>query len=132
MAASLWSGTGRLRWSAGRRFVTAYWIIAGALVLTLVFNTVVGISIVLAGVGVGAGLLAVALYELLDAVTPTGRAVEAFTWLTTGQGIGIALGAALGGLFATTTTRPFILASVTTIVTALAVSRMATTLRPDG
>jgi len=42
----------------------------------------------------------VALFELLDEVVDAPRAVEALTWLTTGQGAGMAAGAAAGGALA--------------------------------
>jgi hypothetical protein len=45
----------------------------------------------------GVGLLSVALYELLDRVVPGERAVEAFTWLTSGQAAGLAVGSLVAG-----------------------------------
>jgi hypothetical protein len=42
----------------------------------------------------------VALFELLDEVVVARRAVQAFTWLTTAQGAGLAAGAAAAGALA--------------------------------
>jgi hypothetical protein len=50
--------------------------------------------------GVGLGTLNTALFELLDQVTPAGSAVEALTWLTTLQALGLAVGAAGAGQLA--------------------------------
>ncbi|MDO8188348.1 hypothetical protein Q7L71_22275, partial [Conexibacter sp. CPCC 205706] len=50
--------------------------------------------------GAGYGLLSVALLELLDDAAPPHRQVEAFTWLTSAQALGLALGSLSAGALA--------------------------------
>jgi hypothetical protein len=86
IAASLWSGTGRLQRTAAWRYLAGCITVAVALPLCLVVPTLIGITAVVVVAGAGFGLLNVALFELLDDVVAADRAVEAFTWLTTWQG----------------------------------------------
>ena len=46
------------------------------------------------------GVVNVALYELLDLVVPERNAVQALTWITTAEGLGLAIGATLAGAIA--------------------------------
>ena len=55
---------------------------------------------ILAGAGVGFGLLNVGCLELLDVVVPERNAVEALTWLTSAEGLELAAGAAAAGALA--------------------------------
>ena len=91
------AGSLKLQRSAPSRYVAGTVIVALTLPLCLVFPSLFGISAVLVVVGAGFGLLNVALFELLDDIIAPDRAVEAFTWLTTWQGLGLAVGAALAG-----------------------------------
>jgi MFS family permease len=95
--ASLVAGSLKLQRSAPSRYVAGTVIVALTLPLCLVFPSLFGISAVLVAVGAGFGLLNVALFELLDEIIAPDRAVEAFTWLTTWQGLGLAVGATLAG-----------------------------------
>jgi MFS family permease len=52
---------------------------------------------VLVIVGAGVGLQNIAVYELLDLVSPPGRSTEAFAWLTTASAGGAAVGAVIAG-----------------------------------
>jgi hypothetical protein len=99
--ASLWAGTGRVRHPAAQRYLAGCVIVAAAFPLMLPALSVVGIAAVAVVVGVGYALLNVELFQLLDHVVATDRAIEAFTWLTTGQAVGTALGAASAGQLAT-------------------------------
>ena len=56
-----------------------------------------GLAVVPIVAGSGYGLLNVAVFELLEDLVASSRAVEAFTWLTTWAGAGLAAGAALAG-----------------------------------
>ena len=95
---SLWSGTGRLNRPAAWRYLVGCVIVAAALPLTLLLVPLIaGITTIAVLVGTGFALLNVALFELLDSVVAADRAVEAFTWLTTGNAAGTAGGAALAG-----------------------------------
>jgi MFS family permease len=58
-------------------------------------------ALVLVVVGAGFGLLNVAMFELLDDIVAPDRAIEAWTWLTTWQGLGLAAGATLSGQLST-------------------------------
>jgi MFS family permease len=97
VAVSLWSGTGRLQRTAASRYLAGSIAVAVVLPLCLLVPSLVGITAVVVVAGAGFGLLNVALFELLDDVVPSDRAVEAFTWLTTWQGVGLAAGAAGAG-----------------------------------
>jgi MFS family permease len=97
IAASLWSGTGPLQRTAAWRYLAGCITAAVVLPLCLVVPSLVGITAVVVVAGAGFGLLNVALFELLDDVVASDRAVEAFTWLTTWQGAGLAAGAAGAG-----------------------------------
>jgi len=100
VALSLWSGTGRARRPARERYLAGTILLAVPLPLCIAVPTLAGISAVLLVAGAGFGLMNVALFELLDEVVDAPRAVEALTWLTTGQGAGMAAGAAAGGALA--------------------------------
>jgi len=97
---SIWSGTRRSKQSAGWRYVAGSIIVATALPLTLLSPSVGAIAAILVLAGAGFGLLNVAVFELLDQVAPADRATEAFTWLTTSQAAGMAIGAAAAGRLA--------------------------------
>jgi hypothetical protein len=97
VVASLWSGTGRLQRTAAWRYLAGSIAVAVVLPLCLLVPSLVGITAVVVVAGAGFGLLNVALFELLDHVVASDRAVEAFTWLTTWQGAGLAAGAAGAG-----------------------------------
>lgn len=95
--ASLWSGTGRLRRPAGWRCV------GGAIGLAAVFlaplaTPSLSAFAAIAAVGGGCfGVITVALFELIDEVVASTRAIEALTWITSAQGAGVAGGAAAAG-----------------------------------
>jgi hypothetical protein len=80
--------------------LTGTLVVAITLPLCLAFASLAGVTTVLVVAGAGFGLLNVALFELLDHVAAADRAVEALTWLTTAQGLGLAAGAPIAGLLA--------------------------------
>ena len=80
--------------SAGYERAEIARIVAVALPLTLAAPSLAGITAVLAVVGAGFGQHNVAMFQLIDEVVSPDLAVEAFTWLTTWQGLGVAVGAA--------------------------------------
>lgn len=129
---SLWAGTGKLTKPAWWRYIAGSWFAALTLMPLVGVSSIVVTTCILCAAGAGTGLLAVALYELLDHVVPESRSVEAFTWLTTGQAVGIAAGAALAGqLTKTGVAAAFGLASTTALGAAfVASSRRATLTRP--
>jgi MFS family permease len=96
--ASLWSGSGgRAARPPAARYRAGCVILALALAPTLAVDGLAALSLLLVGAGAGYGVLNVAVFELLEEVVPTTRAVEAFTWLTTFAGAGMAVGAAIAG-----------------------------------
>ncbi len=97
---SLSAGGRRLPGVAGQRYLAGALIIAVALPMTLVASSIAEIAAVLFVAGAGVGLLNVALFELLDVVSPSHRRTEAFTWLTTASATGSALGASISGRLA--------------------------------
>ncbi|MDA0171853.1 MFS transporter [Solirubrobacter taibaiensis] len=97
VAMSIWSGTARLDKPAASRYVLGCVVVAVALLACLVTTTLAGLTIVLVGAGLGYGLLNVAVFELLEQIVAQDRAVEAFTWLTTWAGVGLAAGAIVAG-----------------------------------
>jgi Major Facilitator Superfamily len=100
IALSLWSGRGLRRRSASWRFLAGSIAVAIVLPACLAVPSLAGIAAVAVLAGAGFGLLNVAGFELLDRVVAPGRAVEAFTWITTGQGAGLAAGAIAAGQLA--------------------------------
>ena len=75
------------------------------------------------------GVLNVALFELLDDVVAPDRAVEALTWLTSLQGAGAAVGAAVAGGLGT---GGLVLLAVSAIFAGRALAPPAGTLQPSG
>lgn len=94
---SLLSGSGRISRPPVWRYMVGCSIVAGALLATIVAHALPALAVLVALAGAGFGLLGVASFELLDHVVAADRAVEAFTWLTTGQAAGTAVGAAAAG-----------------------------------
>lgn len=97
---SVWSGSGRHAHSARWRFLAGSAAVAAVLPLSLIAQSLTGITAVLILAGGAFGLLNVALFELLDHLVAADRAVEAWTWLTLWQGVGLSLGAAAAGQLA--------------------------------
>jgi predicted MFS family arabinose efflux permease len=98
VCASLWSGTGRSSRSAGWRYISASGLIALVLPLSLLNPPLPALALLLTAVGIGYGLFNVAVFELIDEVRGPLGAVEAFTWLTTANAAGLAIGAEFNGL----------------------------------
>ncbi len=101
IAVSLWSGSGSLRKPPAWRYLAGCLVVAAVLLLCLLATSLAGVTLVLIGAGAGYGLLNVALFELLEDLVAVDRTVEAFTWLTTWAGAGIAAGAVLAGQLST-------------------------------
>jgi MFS family permease len=97
---SLWSGTARLKKPPAWRYAAGCALVALALLACLAITSLIALSVVLVGAGLGYGLLNVAVFELLEDVVAPDRAVEAFTWLTTSAGAGLAAGALVAGQLA--------------------------------
>lgn len=91
MGAAWWSGRAA---GAGprRRLAAGLALLGGGSALALL-----AAPATVAVAGAGYGLLTVALLELLDGVAPPHRQVEAFTWLTSAQALGLALGSVSAG-----------------------------------
>ncbi len=107
MGAAWWSGRARgaagrprRRLAAGLPLLTAGSTLALACGAVHTGSTPLLVSSATAVAGAGYGLLTVALLELLDRVAPPGRQVEAFTWLTSAQALGLALGSLSAGALA--------------------------------
>jgi hypothetical protein len=99
--ASIATGSHRVTASAGRRYLAGSILTLVALPLTLIEPAVWSVGIVLVLVGAGFGLLNVASFELIDEVVDEGSRTEAFTWLTSANAAGAAVGAAGAGRLAT-------------------------------
>jgi MFS family permease len=100
VVSSVWAGQSGRVGDPQRRYVLGFGLLALVLVLCLLVRSVVGLAVVLVVAGSGFGLLNVALLELLDEVVPARRAVEALTWLTSAEGLGLAAGGAIAGSLA--------------------------------
>lgn len=112
--ASVWTGSARTVGSPVARYVAGSIVLAAAMPIALVHGgaSVVLLVVACGGAGIGYGLVNVALFELLDHVTEAARATEAFTWITTAQAVGLAVGAtAAGALADTDPLRSLVLAS---------------------
>jgi hypothetical protein len=98
--ASFWAGHSRRAGGPAGRFVAGAVLLAAALVPAPFATSVAGLAAVLGVAGVGFALLNVGCLELLDVVVPGRNAVEALTWLTSAEGLGVAAGAAAAGALA--------------------------------
>jgi Major Facilitator Superfamily len=119
---SLWSGTGRVRDPPARRYLAGCLVVAATLPPMLLVPSIPGIATIAVAVGAGYALLNVALFQLLDHVVAAERAVEAFTWLTTANAAGTAIGAAGAGLLAHKSATPALLLSSSSAVALAAVA----------
>jgi hypothetical protein len=130
---SFLSGGGHIPRPAGWRYVAGCCIVAAAFLLSVVADPLPLLALIVALSGGGFGLLGVALFGLLDHVVASDRAVEAFTWLTTGQAAGTAVGAALAGQLASSSPAAalHLVAASATAVAVIAILRRHT-LRPDA
>jgi MFS family permease len=101
VASSVWAGQSRRAGDPQRRYVIGFAWLALVLGLCLLVRSLPWLAAVLAVAGIGLGLLNVALLELLDVVVPRRNSVEALTWLTSAEGLGLAAGGAIAGAVAT-------------------------------
>jgi MFS family permease len=99
--ASLGIGASARARPAGLRYVAGVTLLALALLPLLVTDSLAWLCVVVATAGLGFGLLNVAMLQLLDDVVPRRHAVEALTWLSSVEGLGVAGGSALAGLLVT-------------------------------
>lgn len=93
LAASLGSGVAGEAHSSRTRYLGGMAVVGCSLLLCPLGGSIAALAAVLAAAGFGYGLLSVAAFELLDDVASENRGVEAFTWLTTSGGAGLAAGA---------------------------------------
>jgi MFS family permease len=100
VASSVWAGQCGRAGDPQRRYVVGFALLALVLVLCLVVTSVLWLAAILVFAGAGYGLLNVAMLELLDEVVSACYAVEALTWLTSAEGLGLAAGAAMAGFLA--------------------------------
>ncbi len=92
----LWYGR-RLSHAPGRQYGLLLGILALALAPIWLASTVWTMALLLVAAGLAIAPANTVLFEALDLVVPKRTAIEAFTWLTTANSAGIALGAAAGG-----------------------------------
>ncbi len=99
-AATLWAGSASGSAAPERRFV--WGAIGAAIVLpwAVIFPGVLPLAGLSVLAGAALGLTNVALFELVDHVADEARAVEAFTWITSAQATGLAIGGAAAGTLA--------------------------------
>lgn len=100
VAGSLWSGRRTAPGSPRQRYVAGFALFALVLTAAVAVRSTASLAAVLAAAGVGFGLLNVAQFELLDELVAERNAVEALTWLTSAEGLGMAVGATLAGALA--------------------------------
>ena len=100
VAASAWIGSARTAGSPLSRYLAGMLGIATVMPLALLSPGVPALTAACAAAGLAYGLVNVALFELIDHVVDDARSTEAFTWLTTAQASGLALGAGAAGALA--------------------------------
>ena len=98
--ASFWAGHSRRAGGPAGRFIAGAVLLAAALVPAPFAGSIGALAAILAAAGIGFGLLNVGCLELLDVVVPGRNAIEALTWLTSAEGLGLAAGAAVAGALA--------------------------------
>jgi MFS family permease len=96
-AAGLWSGAVTDAAPPARRLLLGLLVTTSAFAAASAAPSVLMLAAAAVPAGAGVGLAFVAILELLDAVVPQERSVEAFTWLTAGGGLGAAAGAVVAG-----------------------------------
>jgi hypothetical protein len=94
---SFWSGGSARAGAPHVRYVAGFAIFGCVLLGCLGARTIAALSVILLLAGGGYGLLNVGTFELLDRLVPRERAVEALTWLTSAESLGIGVGGVLGG-----------------------------------
>jgi MFS family permease len=97
---SIWAGQSDRAGTPQSRYALGFSLLALTLGGCLVARSVFALSADLLIAGTAYGLLNVGLLELLDDVVPSGNAVEALTWLTSAEGLGMAAGGAIAGALA--------------------------------
>lgn len=98
--ASFWAGHSRRAGGPATRFVAGAAVLAAALAPAPFAGSIGSLAAVLVVAGAGFALLNVGCLELLDIVVPGRNAVEALTWLTSAEALGLAAGAAVAGALA--------------------------------
>lgn len=130
IAASAWFGSRTTPPSARFRYVSGSVLVGAVLPLTVFAPSIPVVTSVSLAAGVGYGALNAALFELLDDAVSSERGVEAFTWLTSGQTAGTAVGAiATGILVRHGTTVTFALVAGAAVVAAVIAFGRRETLR---
>ena len=131
--ASAWVGHSPRAGGPAGRFVAGAVLLAAALVPAPFAGSIGALAAVLAVAGVGYALLNVGCLELLDVVVPGRNAVEALTWLTSAEGLGLAAGAAVAGALAEQgTAAALAVAAVAPAATAAVALARRATLGPAG
>jgi len=100
VACSAWAGHSARAGGPRTRFTVGTAVMAGGFAPCLLIRSVWVLAAVLVVAGAGFALINVGALELLDDVVDRANAVEALTWLTTAEGIGLAAGGALAGALA--------------------------------
>jgi predicted MFS family arabinose efflux permease len=110
----LWFGHRCWRQSPEQRYLIALLLLATALVPLLAATDAATLAPLLIIAGLPYGPATISLFEALDLLPPA-RRTEAFTWFTTAEAIGVAIGASASGWASTNlgTEIPFALASLT-------------------
>jgi MFS family permease len=97
---SLWYGARRWHAPAGRRYLVATVLLAVAFAPLALGGSPVSLAALLVVGGAAFAAVNVVVYELLDRLAPKDAATEAFTWLTSANAAGIAVGAVVAGQLA--------------------------------
>lgn len=130
-AAGFWSGAADAVAPPARRLVTGLAVTTVAFAAASVAPTVLSVALAAVPAGAGVGLAFVAILQLIDELVPEERAVEAFTWLTAGGGLGAAGGTVVAGqLIAGGQARAALLACVVAVLLAAACGVVAVRRRP--
>ncbi len=100
MVGALWYGGRQHRRGHLAQFIAFMWFLTVALVLLMTFGlgrSLFSPGFTLAMVGLCTAPVFVSLFAILDDVAPEGTGTEAFTWISSAQVGGLAVGAALTG-----------------------------------
>lgn len=130
-AAGFWSGAADAVAPPARRLVTGLAVTTIAFAAASLTPTVLSVALAAVPAGAGVGLAFVAILQLIDDMVPEERAVEAFTWLTAGGGLGAAGGTVVAGhLIADGQARAALLVCVAAVLLSAACGVVAVRRRP--
>lgn len=97
MAGGLWYGSRTWTAPLARRYVQLSAVFAAGLALPIAASSLLGMAALMVLAGLALAPAVTCAYSLLDRLAPAGTATEAYTWLTTSNVAGAAIGTAVAG-----------------------------------